>query len=68
MIKSIIKRFLKGFIAGGIASVVLALQAGITISSLTDVKTLLTALGVAFVTGGLLAIEKGLNWTPEQLY
>jgi len=68
MIKSILKRFLKGFISGGIASAVLLLQAGVAIKSFADLKTLGFALGVAFVTGGLLAIEKGLNWKPEQLY
>lgn len=65
MIKSIVKRFLKGFIAGGIASVVLTLNTSVAISTFADLKTLGFTLGVAFVTGGLLAIEKGLSWTTE---
>jgi len=65
MIKSIAKRFLKGFIAGGIAAVVVALKVGGTISSITELKSFGIGLGVAFLTGGFLAIEKALNWTTE---
>lgn len=63
MLKSILKRFLKGFIGGGVASMLLVLKAGILVQSLADLKTLGFTLGVAFVTGGLLAIEKWASWT-----
>lgn len=66
MIKSVIKRFIKGFIAGGIASVALAIDAGFSITSVNDLKQMGWALLVAFVTGGLLSLEKAIRWTPEQ--
>lgn len=64
---SILKRFIKGFISGGIASVVFALQAGFTITSVSDLKHYGGIVLVAFVTGGLLAIEKAITWnaTPQ---
>lgn len=67
MRNAIFRRFLKGFVSGGIASAVLILQSGVLITSFSDLKQLGGALAVAFVTGGLLAIEKALNWetTPQ---
>lgn len=62
MYKTIFKRFLKGFIAGGLASVSVSLNAGFTITSLEDIKQFSFALVVAFLTGGILSIEKALNW------
>lgn len=62
MYKSVFKRFLKGFVASGIASVVLILSSGVTINSLEDLKQLIVVLFVAFFTGGLMAIEKTLRW------
>ena len=61
--KAICKRFLKGFIAGGAASAIIVLNAGVTIRTLEDLKTFGISLGIAFLTGGLMAIEKGLTWT-----
>lgn len=65
MLKSVIKRFFKGFVSGGIAYAVISLNTGMTVSSFNDLKTLAITVGIAFVTGGLLAVEKALNWTPE---
>lgn len=65
LVKSIIIRFGKGFVAGGIASVAAALHAGVAIASFGDLKTLGFTLGIAFITGGLLAVEKLVSWTPE---
>ena len=62
MYKAIFKRFLKGFLASGIASAVLVLSAGVTINSLEDLKQFIVALFIAFFTGGLMAIEKTLRW------
>lgn len=62
MYKTIFKRFLKGFFAGGLSSVAVALNAGFTITSLEDIKQFGFALVVAFLTGGILATEKALNW------
>lgn len=65
MFKSVAKRFLKGFIAGGLASTAAFLSAGITIHSLEDLRNLAIPLVIAFVTGGLLAVEKLLSWKDE---
>lgn len=61
-----IKRFVKGFIAGGVAQVVLIVGAGLQFHNLTDVRTYATAIAFGFLTGGLLAVEKMLNYTPPQ--
>jgi len=60
--KSTIIRFLKGFAAGGIAQVILIINAGLTISNIADMKAVLTAVVVGFLTGGLLAMQKMLAW------
>lgn len=64
MTKSLIKRFFKGFVAGGVSSAALILHAGVAVHSFGDLKQLGGALFIAFVTGGLLAIEKAINWSP----
>ena len=58
LLESVLVRFTKGFIAGGIAQVLLIVGPGLSFHSLGDVKTVLTAVVFAFLTGGLLAIEK----------
>lgn len=63
MLKSVVKRFAKGFVAGGIASALAVIQAGVVISSVEDLKKLGIAVVVGFITGGLLALEKAINWT-----
>lgn len=60
--KSVLIRFLKGFIAGGISTTGVLLQAGITVTNVHDIKTVGFTLATSFLTGGLLAIEKMLNW------
>lgn len=62
MYKSVFKRFLKGFLASGVASMVLILNSGVVIHSFEDLKQLVVVLFVAFFTGGLMAIEKTLTW------
>jgi hypothetical protein len=62
----ILKRFLKGFMAGGLASVAAQLASSIVISNLSDLRKLGASLAIAFLTGGILAIEKLVNWTPPQ--
>lgn len=61
----IAKRFLRGFIAGGIGSVGALLYAGVNISSPDDLRKLAIALAAAFISGGLLAIDKMLRWKDE---
>lgn len=62
MIKSAINRFAKGFLAGGIAQVVLIINAGTTINSIADIKAITTAVFIGFLTGGLLAVQKMISW------
>lgn len=60
--QSFFVRFAKGFIAGGMGAIALQIQAGVQLSSLADLKMLGLTLTGAFITGGLLAIEKMLSW------
>lgn len=65
MIKASAMRFLKGFVAGGLASVATFLAAGVTIHDLSQLQTFAYPLAMAFVTGGILGIEKLLTWKNE---
>lgn len=62
--QTVLIRFTKGFIAGGLASVVAVLAGGVNIQSVEDLQKVLISLIVPFITGGLLAIEKYLNYAP----
>lgn len=59
MFQSISMRFVKGFIAGGLGSLGIFLSVGVDTS---DLKKLGLGLLTAFISGGLLAIEKAYNW------
>lgn len=61
------RRFLKGFVAGGLAQVVLIIGPGLTFSNLEDVKAIVTALVFGFITGGLLAVQKMLSFTEPEV-
>ena len=61
-IQAALKRFAKGFVAGGLAQVGAMLAAGVTITNLLEAKALLWMACVSFVTGGLLGVEKMLRW------
>lgn len=63
--KSFIARFLKGFIAGGVSSVLLQLGTASTSGTWQDFNKLAISLVIGFLTGGLLAIEKMLSWTDS---
>lgn len=60
-LQSVFLRFAKGFVAGGLASVGVLLSVGLPA---TDLKKLGLALLTAFLSGGLLAVEKAYNWQP----
>ena len=64
MLKTIIIRFFKGFVAGGIASSSMLMATGVTVTSVASLEKFGVAVAVAFITGGLLAIEKSINYTP----
>lgn len=55
-------RFIRGFISGGIASVLALFSMGTVISSLAEFKDFVYALAIAFLTGGLMAVDKLLRW------
>lgn len=60
-------RLLKGFVAGGMASLLLQLSQTTQISDMLDLKKWALALFVAFVTGGILALEKAFSiWESQQ--
>lgn len=59
------KRFARGFVAGGLASVVSMIQAGIVINTIEDLRPIGYAMATAFITGGILAIEKLSRWQDE---
>ena len=65
--KVLLNRFLRGFIAGAVAS--LAALLPVSFNSLNDIKAwLFIAMMTAFsggLTGGLLALDKALRWKKE---
>lgn len=60
--KAVLNRFLKAFTAGGIASVSTLLSNGVTFSTIEEIRALVFSFAVAFLTGGIMALEKHLNW------
>lgn len=57
-----LRRFLKGFIAGGLASVMVFLATGTPVQDFADIQNLRFPLAMAFLTGGLQSIQKMLSW------
>lgn len=64
MLKSVILRFIRGFVAGGIASVMVAISSGISFHNVGELKSVLLLLAMAFITGGFLATDKAVRMTP----
>lgn len=62
--KMVLKRFGKAFIGGGVAALLLALAQTPSLSTLADLKVWASSLAIAFLTGGLMAIEKALQAQP----
>ena len=61
------KRFARAFIIGGMAQVVAMIGSGtFTAETWSDVGRWTAILAVAFVTGGLMALDKALRNTPEE--
>ncbi len=65
--KVIIKRFLKGFFAGALSSA--AVVTFTSVGTWRDLGSALSAFALMAVigglTGGILALEKAYNYTPE---
>lgn len=63
----ILKRFARGFVAGGIASIIPLLAGVVNIQDATAIKKTLITFAIAFITGGIQALDKLLRWVePEQ--
>ncbi len=65
VVSMVLKRFLKGFISGGIAQVLLIIGPGLSFHSVAELKTLLSTLVFGFLVGGLLAAEKMYQLKPD---
>jgi hypothetical protein len=69
MTKTILLRFLRGLVAGGVANLAAILAASqFNVRSLADLQALAYVLGIAFVTGGIMALDKMLRYevpSPE---
>lgn len=61
----VLKRFLKAFLSGGAGALSVALVAAPSLTTLASLKMWLSTLAVAFISGGLLAIEKALQTEPQ---
>ena len=65
--KAVAIRFVKAFVAGGLAQ--LGAQLTITpagFGSLAETKTWAAALAAAFLTGGLMAVNKLMRFDPTR--
>jgi Na+-transporting NADH:ubiquinone oxidoreductase subunit NqrE len=62
MFKVILKRFSRAFISGGLASMAAMLATGVQVKDLTEINHLLFTLGIAFISGGLLALDKAVRY------
>ena len=56
--RRVIMRFVKVFISGGLAALTIQLVQIPTFSDMLSVKVWLTTLGIAFLAGGVAALEK----------
>ena len=64
---SVFKRFLRAFVSGGAAQLVLMFASGnVAIDSWNDFSHWLIVLLVAFITGGVMAIDKLLRFDPDK--
>jgi hypothetical protein len=61
--KEILLKFGKAFLTGGLSGVAVSLALGVRISSLDDLKGVLTVLGVAFLSGAVHATIEALRPT-----
>ncbi len=62
---TIFKRYGRAFVAGGLSAMVVLIPANI--SGVEGLDKLGISLGIAFLSGGILALEKALRWTePER--
>lgn len=60
--KRLVLRFARVFAGGGLAALTVQLLVTPALATFKDLETWLTSLGVAFIAGGLVALEK---WNRE---
>lgn len=63
-IEASFKRFLKVFIMAGVVSCVALFSTFPTSFDVSDLKKFGVTIVIAFLTGGVAAVEKAYNWTP----
>lgn len=61
----VLKRFVKAFLSGGAGALLVALGSAPSLTTLASLKMWLSTLAVAFISGGILAIEKYLQAQPS---
>jgi hypothetical protein len=57
-IKAAIIRFVRGFVAAGVAACAVAISNGVQVASFEDLQKLAGLLLYAFISGGLLGLDK----------
>ena len=65
--QAVFNRFLKGFFSSAIATTLAAITGITSFNNLTELKAFMLGLVVPLVTGGLLALQKAIDWqdTPQ---
>jgi len=63
--KAVFMRFARAFVAGGLASIAAMLALGAQVKSWEDLGQFVVALAIAFMTGGLMALDKLLRYKNE---
>lgn len=63
MLLTVGKRFLRAFVAGGVSNMAAIVAVTHDVSNLKDLQAWVFTLAVAFVTGGLLALDKLTRYT-----
>lgn len=62
---TIIKRFGRAFVSGGLGALVVALSTSPGLATLGDLKVWLTTLAIAFLAGGISALDKLARWQDQ---
>ena len=65
-LKRVARRFARAFVAGGVASVATFIAAGTPVTEFKDINNLAFPLFMAFLSGGIMALDKLLRDAPNQ--
>lgn len=61
-LQSVLGKVWKGALAGGVASVTVALADGVSVASMLELKNLVVLVFTAFLTGAVLGAVKLVTW------